>query len=195
MRLDPAVVQKLTVRMRVNDYVRILPRAHAATPLGMGFGKSRFSSPRDRFRLLYMAQDVKTAVAEAILRDRFEGTSERTLLREEFDRYSIASVRDARPLRLLDLRNEGASLLGMSTDASRAKSQTAGPRFSQHLYDQTDLDGIVYLSRITNAQCVAVYDRAVETCLDTEGPAIDLSRVASLASALRDLHVTVLNKP
>tara|TARA_R110002020_G_scaffold47500_10_gene135087 strand:- start:2874 stop:3344 length:471 start_codon:yes stop_codon:yes gene_type:complete len=156
MRLDPAVVQKLTVRMRVNDYVRILPRAHAATPLGIGFGKSRFSSPRDRFRLLYMAQDVKTAVAEAILRDRFEGASERTLLREEFDRYSITSVRDARPLTLLDLRNEGASILGISTDAIRAKSQTAGRRFSQQLYDQTDLDGIVYMSRITNTQCVAV---------------------------------------
>ena len=162
MTLDQQILQRLVVRVRVDDYVRILAREHAATPLGMGFGKTRFSSPRDKFKLLYLAQDVKTAVAETIIRDRFEGKSERLLLQEEFDRYSITSVRNARPLFLLDLRFEGASLLGVSTDAVRAKAQAAGRRFSQKLYDQTDVDGIIYMSRITNKQCVAVYDRAVE---------------------------------
>ncbi|AKI02101.1 RES domain-containing protein [Hoeflea sp. IMCC20628] len=192
MKLDQAVLQKLAVRLRADDYVRVLLRTHAATPLGMGFGKTRFSSPRDRFKLLYLAQDAKTAVAEAIIRDRFEGTSERVILREELDRYSVTSVRTRRPLLLLDLRHEGASLLGISTDAVRAKAQVAGRRLSQKLYDQTDLDGIVYMSRITNKQCLAVYDRAVAVSLDADSPAKALSQLGCLVSVIRDLHLTIV---
>ncbi|WP_292502086.1 RES domain-containing protein [Mesorhizobium sp.] len=86
--------------------------SHTATPLGMGLGRSRFSSPRNKFHLLYLAQDPLTAFAETIVRDRCEKKAERLLLEEELDRYSIAAVRNPHPLFLLDLRNEGASLLG-----------------------------------------------------------------------------------
>lgn len=192
MRFDQQILQGLVVRLRVDDYVRILAREHAATPLGMGFGKSRFSSPRDKFKLLYLAQDVKTAVAETIIRDRFEGKTERLVLQEEFDRYSVTSVRNSRPLFLLDLRFEGASLLGVSTDAVRARAQAGGRRFSQKLYDQTGLDGIVYMSRITNKQCVAVYDRVVKTSLDADSPAADLPDLACLPSVVEELHVTII---
>lgn len=194
MTLDQQILQKLIVRVRVDDYVRILPREHASAPLGMGFGKTRFSSPRDKFKVLYLAQDVKTALAETIIRDRFEGKSERLLLHEEFDRYSIASVRNSRPLLLLDLRYEGASLLGVSTDAVRAKAQTAGRRFSQKLYDHTNLDGIVYMSRITNKQCLAVYDRAVETSLNAESSAANLPELACLPSVIEELHITIIER-
>lgn len=123
--------------------MRIIGRQHADTPLGMGFGRTRFSSPRDRFRLLYLAQDPATAVAETIIRDRFERQVARELLREEFDRYSIATIRNPAPLLLLDLRHEGANLLGVSTDAVRAKAQASGRRFSQYAHDRTNFDGIV----------------------------------------------------
>ncbi|MER9776873.1 RES domain-containing protein [Mesorhizobium sp. M0220] len=89
-------------------------------PLEHGPGRSRFSSPKDKFHLLYLAQDPTTAFAETIVRDRYEKSAERLLLEEELDRYSIPVVRNPRPLFLLDLRNEGASLLGISTDAVRA---------------------------------------------------------------------------
>lgn len=194
MTLDRGILQRLVVRLRVDDYLRILAREHAETPLGMGFGKTRFSSPQNRFKLLYLAQDVKTAVAETIIRDRFEGASERLLLQEEFDRYSITSVRNARALFLLDLRFEGANLLGVSTDAVRAKAQSAGRRFNQTLYDQTDVDGIVYMSRITNKQCVAVYDRAVDTSLDADGSATNLAELACLPSVIAALHITIIRR-
>lgn len=195
MTLDKAVLQKLAVRLDVDAYVRIVARHHAATPLGMGFGKTRFSSPRDKFKLLYLAQDPATAVAEAIIRDRFEKKAERILLQEEFDAYSIAEIETEKPLFLLDLRYEGASLLGVSTDAVRAKAQTAGRRLSQQIYDRTRFDGIVYMSRITNRQCVAIYDRAVEPTLRAEGPALDLPRLGLLPSILAGLHVTIIAKP
>lgn len=193
MRLDPAVLSRLAVRIDVTNYVRIIGRVHAATPLGMGPGRSRFSSPRDRFQLLYLAQDPTTAVAEAIVRDRYEKKAERLLAEEEFDRYSITAVRNPHPLFLLDLRNEGASLLGVSTDAVRAKAQAAGRRLSQSLYDRTVFDGIVYMSRITNRECIAVYDRAVAASLEADSPALDLMRLANLRAILDTFHITVVS--
>lgn len=190
--LDKAILQRLAVREDVTDFVRIIGRQHADTPLGMGFGRTCFSSPRDRFRLLYLAQDPATAVAETIIRDRFERQAARELLREEFDRYSIATIRNPAPLLLLDLRHEGANLLGVSTDAVRAKAQASGRRFSQQLYDRTNFDGIVYMSRITNKQCVAVYDRAVTPKLEADSPAPELPQLATLHTILQTLHITVI---
>ncbi|WP_259667714.1 RES family NAD+ phosphorylase [Rhizobium lentis] len=182
MKLDKTILQRLAVRADVTDYVRIIARAHAGTPLGMGFGKSRFSSPKDKFQLLYLAQDPMTAVAETIVRDRFQGKAERVIFQEEFDRYSIAAVRNPGPLFLLDLRYEGANLLGVSTDAVRARAQASGRRLSQDIYDRTDFDGILYMSRITNKQCVAVYDRATAG-LEADSPALDLPACRRSASS------------
>ncbi|WP_458386748.1 RES family NAD+ phosphorylase [Rhizobium pisi] len=150
------------------------------------------SRARGIFRLLYLAQDPMTAVAETIIRDRFQGKAERWILREEFDRYSIAAVRNPAPLFLLDLRYEGANLLGVATDAVRARAQASGRRLSQEIYDRTDFDGILYMSRITNKQCVAVYDRATAS-LEADSPALDLVRLSALGSILGALHVTVMD--
>lgn len=98
---------------------------------------------------------------------------------------SIAVIRNPKPLFLLDLRYEGASLLGISTDTVRAKAQAAGRRLSQEIYDQTEFDGIIYMSRITNKECVAVYDRAVHLNLETDAPALNLTRLSSLTDILR----------
>lgn len=192
MTLDPAILQRLIVRVDVTDYVRIIARVHAATPLGMGPGRSRFSSPRDRFHLLYLAQNPMTAIAETIVRDRYEKEADRLLLEEDLDRYSVAVVRNPQPLFLLDLRYEGANLLGVSTDAVRAKAQAGGRRLSQRIYDETTLDGIVYMSRITNRECVAVYDRAVMAKLEVDSPALDLPRLARLSAMLDALHITLI---
>ena len=193
--LHPDILQQLAVQVDVSNYVRILPRIYAATPLGMGFGLTRFSSPKNKFQLLYLAQNPMTAVAETIVRDRFEKTTDRYLMREELDRYSIAVIRNPKPLFLLDLRYEGASLLGISTDTVRAKAQAAGRRLSQEIYDQTEFDGIIYMSRITNKECVAVYDRAVHLNLETEAPALNLTRLSSLTDIFEKLFVTIMAKP
>ena len=193
--LDPHILQQLAVRVDVTNYVRILPRIFAASPLGMGFGLTRFSSSKNKFQLLYLAQNPITAVAETIVRDRFEKTTDRILLREELDRYSIALIRNPRPLFLLDLRFEGASLLGISTDTVRAKAQAAGRRLSQEIYDRTEFDGIIYMSRITNKECVAVYDRAVDPNLATDAPALNLTMLSSLSDIFEKLFVTLIAEP
>ncbi|QCI78797.1 RES domain-containing protein [Hankyongella ginsenosidimutans] len=195
MTLDKAILRELAVSIDVTGYLRIIDAGHRLTPVGMGFGKTRFSSPANAFKLLYVAQDLPTALAEAIIRDRFQAKQKRQLLQEDVEQSVIASMVARDPFKLLDLRTSGASQLGIPTDAARGRAQQAGRRFSQHLYDETDFDGIVYMSRITNAECVAIYDRAVGLGLDPTCPAVDLVRLADLEPALRSLNVSLVRKP
>jgi hypothetical protein len=44
--LDPNILADLAVAITPKAYVRVTPMAHAATPLGAGFGVTRFASPR-----------------------------------------------------------------------------------------------------------------------------------------------------
>lgn len=192
MTLDKVILRELAVSIDVTGYLRIMEAGHRATPTGMGYGKTRFASPTDSFKLLYVAQDLHTALAEAVIRDRFQGRQKRELLEEDIEQSVIASMVSLAPLKLLDLRTSGASRLGMPTNAVRGRAQQSGRRFSQELYDATDFDGIVYMSRITNAECVAVYDRAVGSKLDPTCPVVDLVRLVELASALRSLNVSLI---
>jgi len=148
-RLNLARLDDFRVWLDVSGYVRIVRRAHERSPLGLGFGRSRFSSPTDAFKVLYLAQETRTSIAEVIVRDRFQDKASRELPMEEFDDYAIAAVNNEEALELVDLRGVGASALGVPTDAVRGRNQVAGRNFSRAIYEQTLLDGIVYLSRIT----------------------------------------------
>jgi hypothetical protein len=77
MDLDPDVIASLVVPYQPAAYLRVTPITHRATPLGTGYGKTRFASPSDNFKLLYIAEDLATSVAETVIRDRFEGTTTR----------------------------------------------------------------------------------------------------------------------
>ncbi len=191
MVLDPDVVASLVAAYQPTAYLRVTPIAHRATPLGMGFGKTRFASPTDAFKLLYIAEDLATSVAEAIIRDRFEGTTARELTAGELADWGVTEVSAPVPLRLLDMRTAGSFLLGVSTDIAGAKAQDEARRFSRAVFDQTDLDGILYLSRLTRRTCVAVYDRAVAAKLDA-GPVHELEALAALVPALSALRVALI---
>jgi len=186
---DLAILEDLAVGIDVTGYLRIMEARHRATPTGTGHGKTRFSSPVGTFTILYAAQDLPTALAEKIIRDRFQGRKKRVLLRADFDEMVVANLVASKPLKLLDLRTSGASRLGVPTDAVRSRAQQAGRRFSQQLYDTTDFDGIVYMSRLTNAECVAIYDRAASIKLDPACPVQDVTLLAGLIPALTALSV------
>lgn len=81
MKLDSRIVADLALAFQPKSYLRVMPIAHKATPLGMEFGNTRFSSPSQAFKLIYVAHDLATAIAETIVRDRFEGAQERVLER------------------------------------------------------------------------------------------------------------------
>lgn len=195
MTLDGAILRELAVSVDVTGYLRIMDAAHRGTPTGMGYGQTRFASPTDSFKLLYVAQDLPTALAEAVIRDRYQGKQKRELLEEDVEESVIASMVSLAPLKLLDLRTSGANRLGVPTNAVRGRAQQSGRRFSQQLYDATDFDGIAYTSRITNAECVAIYDRAAGSKLDLACPVVDLARLADLEPALRSLNVSLVRRP
>ena len=188
MAFNKAILSSLTRRFEASDYLRCTPWAHRATPLGMGYGRTRFASPADSFKLLYIAADLATAIAETIVRDRFEGAAARTLDITDIQPWGVCEVDTKAPLRLLDLRGDGCFKLGVSTDITGAKAQKESRVFSQALYDTTDLDGILYSSRLRKQNCIAIYDRAVPAHL-TARAAVPVETLAQLVPALRKLKI------
>ena len=126
MRLDPKVVAELITPFRPAAYLRVMPKTHAGTPLGMGFGQTRFSAPDHSFRLVYIARDIATAIAETIVRDRFEGRTRRVLDIDELEDWAVSEVSATAPLIAVNLRTTGLLKLGVSTNATRAKGHAIG---------------------------------------------------------------------
>jgi hypothetical protein len=192
VNLDHTVIASLVRRFQPERYLRATPWAFRATPLGMGPGNTRFASPTDAFELLYIGKDLATCIAEAIIRDRFEGTTTRDLTIGEVSGWGVCEVTAKAPLRVLDLRGNGCFTLGISTDVVGGKGQDEAREFSQFLYDTTDLDGILYRSRLLKRQdCVAVYDRAVRVKLDADAP-VQMETLTELVTSLRRLKVNLV---
>ncbi|MGF7154795.1 RES family NAD+ phosphorylase [Novosphingobium gossypii] len=191
MVLDEKTLASLTRRAAPSAFLRCTPIAYRATPLGMGCGKTRFACPADGFKLLYIAQDLPTAIADAIVRDRFEGVMPREMLRSDFAGWGVCEVDAAMPLRVLDLRRDGCFKLGVSTDIVGAKAQLAARRFSQTVHEHTDLDGILYFSRLLRRECLAIYERAVPNHL-TASNVVELETLARLIPALQKLRIRLI---
>jgi hypothetical protein len=192
--LDANVVAELAIRFRPRNYIRVMPKVHAGTPLGMGYGQTRFASPDKSFQLIYVGRDLATSISETIIRDRFEGQADRTLDVSEVDDWAVSRISAKSPLILVDLRTIGLLKLGVTTDAARAKAQVVGRLLSQELYKRFAVDGVLYLSRLTGAPCVAIYDRAVSTKLRAQ-KAVDALRLPALIPALTALNVSLIGAP
>lgn len=191
MRFNEAAVRSLLDDWTLHSQIRVTPLAYRATPLGLGYGKTRLASPDNSFRVLYVAPALMTSVAETIVRDRFADRVRRALTREEMDLWGATEVSTRRPVRLLDLRGMGPTLLGIPTDALMARNHAAGRRLSRSLYNQfADIDGVVYTSRHVKKDCVAIYDRAVPKL--RAGPVEPLITLPALAPALIDLDIRLI---
>jgi hypothetical protein len=194
VRLDPDILADLAVRITPQAYVRVTPMAHAATPLGAGFGLTRFASPIKAYKVIYIAQDLTTSVAETLVRDRFQGRAQRKILDVEAAHWGATEVSASAPLTLIDLRTTGLVRLGVSTEAARGKAHGQGRKLSQAVYDQTDAQGLVYSSRLTGRTCICVYERALPGGL-VATPVVELARLAGFVDALQELNVTVIATP
>ncbi|MGN6820451.1 MAG: RES family NAD+ phosphorylase [Sphingomonas sp.] len=190
--LDPDILRKYTKDWDGNDYLRTTPWDHRATPLGMGYGNTRFASTARSFRLLYIAETLPASLAEAVVRDRFEGVSPpRQMTRGEFTDWGVCEVDTSSRLRLLDLTGNACFDLGVSTDIAGGKAQDEAREFSERLYATTDLDGILYHSRLQKlTECVAVYDRAVGKLAAT--PVSRLETLVDLIPALEALNIQLI---
>jgi RES domain len=193
VRLDPRILQDLAVQFAPKAYVRVTPLARAATPLGMGHGDTRFASPTQAFKVLYLGQTLLTAVAETIVRDRFQARVRRVLEESEIALWGATTVSAAQPLTLIDLRTTGLVRLGVSTEAARGKAHGQGRQLSQAVHDQTDADGLLYASRLTGAICVCVYERGAPSLQAT--PVTPVSAFPDFTTALQALDITLARAP
>jgi hypothetical protein len=137
-------------------------------PLGFGKSRSRFSDPRrradaQRFGVLYLGRSLKVCFAEAIVRDRRDGTvADYPIEEAELAQRRLARIAVASPLALVDLRGDGPIRMGVPSDVVGARSQTLARRWSVAFHDHPAApDGIVYPSRLNEETNVAIYGRAV----------------------------------
>lgn len=152
---------------------------------------ARFSSTKGNFNTLYAACSLATAIAETVIRDRFEGSSTRLLFSTELTNSCTASISAISALQLVDLRTDGCFQLGISTDIASAKGWDSARALAQHIHDQTMLDGFLYRSRLTGANCIAVFDRTISAKLTAE-KSRDLAAVPQLSSALESLNIELI---
>lgn len=152
---------------------------------------ARFSSKTGNFHTLYAACSLATAIAETVIRDRFEGGGERLLFSTEITGLCLASISASMPLRLLDLRTDGCFQLGISTDIASAKGWCEARALAQHIHDNSTLDGFLYCSRLTRQNCIAIFDRAIPARL-VAGQSRDLAAISQLPAALSKLNVRLI---
>ncbi len=191
MKLANATIAQLTKPWKFKSYVRVIPSRFHTTPLRDGPGASRFSGLQNDLLVLYAGRNLATALAETVIRDRFEGTDTRHLfIAEVYDR-SIVPISTKDSIRLLDIRKGGCLKLGISTEINGAKAWDEARSFSQYIHDQTNVDGILYASRLTGENCVAVFDRAIGAYLQAER-VVPLRQLKSLTTTLESLYVELI---
>lgn len=191
MELDGGLLASQTKAFEFKDYVRIIPSAHVATPLGCAPSFSRFGGTDQSFAVLYAARDLATALAETVIRDRFEGFANRRLFIEELSGRAAVLLDASAPLRLVDLRKGGCLKLGISTDIAGAKRFPEAQQFAQSIYPNTTIDGILYASRLTGENCVAVFDRVTASHLEASHIA-PLTQIEQISAALAVLNVHLI---
>ena len=156
-RIEPALL-----KTELPDSYRIVPGRYRGSPLGTVPADSRFCSRAAGYTVLYTAPAFGTAFIETVVRDRFARRREREVALRELTERVWARIR-SRPgtaLTLLDLRGDGCIRIGAPTDAVRARNHAAGRAFARAIHaEHADIDGLIYVSRLTGDDVHAVFDR------------------------------------
>lgn len=167
------MIEKRYTRAKVDEVLfvtalpllhRIIRLRHLEEPLGGIEANSRLCSVGCGYFVLYLTPELRTAVIEAIVRDRYLDDDVLDYLRWRIPDVACAEIttEDGAQLRLLDLRMDGCFRLGAETDAVHAKDHTAGRALARAIYEQhPDVDGIIFSSRLTGHPVYAIFDRAV----------------------------------
>jgi hypothetical protein len=166
-------------------------------PLGFGKTPSRFSDPRrrlasNRFGVLYLGDTVKVCFLEAVMRDQRDGAIGAMPIAEtELRDRHYAEIEIVRPLRMVDLRDDGAVIMGVPSDVAKATSQTLARAWSVAFHEHPETpDGIIYPSRLNGHTNLAVFDRAIPKLRAVR--VMNLLSAPGLAAVLNDLQVSLV---
>jgi RES domain len=166
-------------------------------PLGYGKTPSRFSDPRrrlatNRFGVLYLGETLKVCFLEALLRDQRDGTiGDLPIAEAELDDRHYVEIENVRPLHLVDLRDDGAVIMGVPSDVAKATSQTLARAWAVAFHEHPESpDGIIYPSRLNGHTNLAVFDRAIPKLRAVR--IMRLIGAPGLATVLNDLRVCLV---
>ena len=174
--------------------IRLIPRVHRESPLGVAPTPSRFSDPHGRYAVLYAASSLRCAFWEAIARGRFTRRKRREMRRQDIETKLVVWLRSTEPLALVDLRADGPVRMGAPTAVIHDAHHAAGRALSAAVYsDLPDVDGILYPSRFTTETCVAVFDRAIHKLQAAD--VAPLMALSGLEEVLSDYEITLTNLP
>ena len=146
----------------------------------------------NRFGVLYLGDTVKVCFLEAVLRDQRDGVLGDLPIAESelYDRH-FAEIEVTTPLTMVDLRDDGPIKMGVPTDVAKGSKQSLARKwaaaFNEHV---SQVDGIIYPSRLNGHTNLAVFDRAVGK-LKAVGTT-KLIRAPGLADVLNDLNVAIV---
>lgn len=191
MIVGGALLASQTKTFEFSRYVRIIPSIHQETPLGCAVGVSRFGGTKANFAALYAARNLATALAETVVRDRYEGIDDRRLFATELADRSAVQLDTIKPLRLVDLRKGGCLKLGVSTDIAGAKCFDEAQKFADLVYEDETIDGILYASRLTSENCVVIFDRVITSHL-AKSCIAPLTQLGQIGNALNKLNVKLV---
>ena len=136
----------------------------------MGSGSTRFSPTKARradeqqsFGVLYLAENLHTALYETVVRRRLDYPEKRQLEPSDYaDRvlFTISTTGQREGVSLLDLTSDNALRYGIPGNVLRHPDHDDGQEFAEMVYDHLpQAHGILYHSWFTGSRCVAVFDR------------------------------------
>ncbi|SIT56163.1 RES domain protein [Mesorhizobium prunaredense] len=165
-------------------------------PLGFGKTRSRFSDPRRRipenkFGVLYLGETL-VCFLEAVLRDQRDGVvGDLPIEEKEIYARRYAEIEAITPLKMVDLRDDRAIIMGVPTDVAKAANQTLARAWSVAFHNHTEApDGIIYPSRLNGHTNLAVFDRAIVKLRAIR--VMQLVGAPGLATVLNDLQVSIV---
>jgi hypothetical protein len=167
-------------------------------PLGFGKTPSRFSDPRrrvaaNRYGVLYLGETVKVCFLEAVLRDQRDGVmGDLPIAEAEFHSRYYAEIEVAAPLAMVDLRGDGAIVMGVPTDVAKGSNQALARVWSVAFHEHpAKPDGIIYPSRLNEHTNLAIFERAVVKLRIVRK--MKLIAAPGLAPVLSDLKVSIVD--
>ena len=167
------------------------------SPLGFGKTPSRFSDPRrriaaNRFGVLYLGETLKVCFLEAVLRDQRNGAiGDFPISEAELHNRVYAEIEISAPLNMVDLRDDGAIVMGVPTDVAKATRQKLARAWSLTFHEHPEHpDGIIYPSRLNGHTNLALYDHALDKIHSNK--TVKLIDAGGLASVLNDLRISII---
>lgn len=160
-------------------------------PLGFGKTSSRFSDPRHEYGVAYLGSTLQVCFIEAYLRDQKNGRVGDFLISErDISSRRFVDIDVIDPLTLVELRGPAAIAMGIPSDVVGRSTHELSQQWSRAIYDHPRRpDGILYPSRFTQENNIAVFDRAIPK-LAPKGNRL-LTEANGLAPVLRTLRVAI----